>query len=116
VLAGLFVAFIFTIFPSQISEHKILRQKVEKSLRLLASYSNYVSATLNHRLRSPDENHTETMSRDSILKARRNSILFQELGLLSEMRQISVMVPWEVSVGGKFPKSSYDRLVDEVQR
>jgi len=58
---------------------------------------------------------SQAFSPGRILKTRRNTILFEELALLTSMRQISAMVPWEVSLGGRFPKSSYDRLVDEMQ-
>jgi hypothetical protein len=116
VLAGLFVAFVFTIFPVQISEHKILRKNVGTSLRLLASYSSSVSATLDQRIRGLEGDISQASSPGRILKERRNTILFQELALLTGMRQISTMVPWEISLGGRFPKSSYDILVDEMQR
>jgi hypothetical protein len=116
VIAGLFIAFVFTMFPAQISEHKILRKNVVSSLSLLATYSSSVSATLDQRIRGLEGDTTDASSPGRILKDKRNSILFKELALLSGMRQISTMVPWEVSLGGKFPKNSYDKLVDETQR
>jgi len=116
VLAGLFAAFVWTIFPTQISEHKILRQKVGRSLTLLAQYSASVSATLDQRMRDAEGDTNLASSPGNILKARRYAILFEELALLTEMRQISAMVPWEISIGGQFPKPAYDRLIDEIQR
>ncbi|KAF1982765.1 hypothetical protein K402DRAFT_339639 [Aulographum hederae CBS 113979] len=116
VLAALFVAFIFTVFPVQISEHKILRKNVGASLALLTSYSSSVSASLDQRIRGLEGDTTQANSPGRILKARRNEILFRKLALLSGMRQISAMVPWEISLGGKFPKDRYDRLVDAIQR
>jgi hypothetical protein len=116
ILAGLLVAFIFTLFPVQISEHKILRKKVARSLAVLANYSSSVSVTLDQRIRGLEGDTDQISSPGRVLKAKRISILFEELTLLTEMRQISAMVLWEVSLGGKFPKSSYDRLVDEIQR
>jgi hypothetical protein len=116
VLAGLFVAFIFTLFPAQISEHKILRETVVKSIALLASYANSVSATLDQRIRGLEGDTNQATSPGRVLKARRNEMLFEEITLLAGMRQISAMVPWELSLGGKFPKKSYDILVDQIQR
>jgi hypothetical protein len=116
VLAALFVGFVFTVFPTQISEHKILRKNVGASLSILASYSSSVYATLDQRIRGLEGDIDQLSSPGRILKARRIDILFKELALLTEMRQISTMVPWEVSLGGRFPKSSYDRFVDEIQR
>jgi hypothetical protein len=104
------------VFPVQISEHKIFRKNVGTSLALLARYSVSVSATLDQRIRGLEGDINQTSSPGRILKARRIDILFKELALLAEMRQISIMVPWEVSLGGKFPKSSYDTVVDEIQR
>src|ERR1700761_8229794 len=102
VLAGLFVAFVFTIFPVQISEHTIFRKNVGMSLELLARYSVSVSATLDQRIRGAEGDINQTSSPGAILKARRIEILFRELALLAQMRQISTMVPWEVTIGGKF--------------
>ncbi|KAF2817756.1 uncharacterized protein BDZ99DRAFT_565457 [Mytilinidion resinicola] len=115
VLAALFIAFIFNVFPAQISEHKILRKNVVTSLTLLASYSSSVSATLDQRIRGLERDTHQATSPGRLLKARRLEILFKELTLLTEMRQISTMVPWEISLGGRFPKSSYDRVVDAIQ-
>ncbi|KAF2673859.1 hypothetical protein BT63DRAFT_410811 [Microthyrium microscopicum] len=115
VLAGLFVAFIFTIFPVQISEHKILRKDVGTALALLTTYSSSVSASLDQRIRGLEGDISQASSPGRILKATRNEILFKELALLSKMRQISAMIPWEIELGGRFPKSSYDQLVDAIQ-
>lgn len=116
VLAGLFVALIWTIFPTQVLEHEILRKKVGRSLTLLAQYSASVSATFDQRIRAAEGDNSVNSSPGSILKARRYAILFEELALLTEMRQISAMIPWELAPAGKFPKTSYDTLIDEIQR
>lgn len=116
VLAGLFVALIWTIFPTQISEHKILRQRIGRSLTLLAQYSASVSATLHQRIRDAECETSLATSPGNALKTRRYAILFEELSLLTEMRQISTMIPWELGIGGSFPKDSYSHFIDEIQR
>jgi hypothetical protein len=83
---------------------------------LLAQYSASVSATIDQRLRDSEGDGNLSSSPGRILKARRYQILFEELALLTEMRQISGMVPWEISIGGQFPKNAYDKLIDEIQR
>jgi hypothetical protein len=58
----------------------------------------------------------EPTSRGRKSKAARYQILYQELTLLAEMRQHSEMTKYEFSIGGKFPKEQYDRIIDSVQK
>lgn len=116
VLVGLAIAFIFTIFPVQISEHKLLRKHVGTALTLLATYSSSVSATLNQRIRGLEGDISQASSPGRVLKARRNNMLMREIALLANLRQISTMIPWEISMGGQFPKGLYEALVNEIQK
>jgi hypothetical protein len=115
-ITGLFIALFWTLFPAQISEHSILRNKVSRSLSVLARYSYSVSTTLNYRIHGREGNPNSTSSPGSKLKSARYKILYEELALLSEMRQHSEMTRYEVSIGGKFPKQVYDAVIDEIQR
>jgi hypothetical protein len=116
VIAGLFVALFWTIFPVQISEHSILRTKVGLSLSLLAKYSGSVSTTLHQRLHDLEGDLGKESSPGRRLRSARYKILFRELALIAQMRDHSVMTNYEVSIGGKFPKADYDRVIDEIQR
>jgi len=116
VIAGLFVALVWTMFPVQISEHSILRDKLSLSLSLLARYSGSVSTTLEYRIRGLEGDLKLISSPGRRLKSARSEILYQELALLAEMRQHSKMTKYEVSIGGKFPKGVYDAIIDEIQR
>ncbi|KAF2424923.1 hypothetical protein EJ08DRAFT_723189 [Tothia fuscella] len=115
VLAGLFVALFWTIFPVQISEHGILRNKVSRSLSLLSEYCGSVSVTLEQRMNRTEGDLQLPTSAGRKSKAARYAILFEELSLLAEMRVHSEMTRYEFSVGGKFPKYEYDRIINGVQ-
>jgi hypothetical protein len=114
--AGLFVALVWTIFPVQISEHSILRNKVSRSLSVLAKYSCSISTTLDYRIHGREGDLKSISSPGRRLKSARYEILYEELALLAEMRQHSEMIKYEVSIGGKFPKKVYDSIIDEIQR
>ncbi|RFU31602.1 hypothetical protein B7463_g4731, partial [Scytalidium lignicola] len=116
VIAGLFVAFFWTIFPVQISEHTILHFKVSTSLSLLVKYSSLVSGTLYQRLHDLEGDLELESSPMRRLKNARYKILYQELALLAQMREHSTMMNYEVSIGGKFPKEEYDLIVEEIQK
>jgi hypothetical protein len=116
VIAGLFVALFWTIFPVQISEHSILRTKVGVSLSLLAKYCGSVSATLHQRLHDLEGDLGLEYGPGRRLRTARYKILFRELALLAEMREHSAMTNFEFSIGGKFPKGDYDQIIDEIQR
>ncbi|OCL08527.1 hypothetical protein AOQ84DRAFT_376686 [Glonium stellatum] len=116
VVAGLFVAFIWTIFPVQTSEHSILRKTTSMSLSLLARYVGSVSATLDRRIRG-FENATDPRPNWVVqLKERRYRVLYQELTLLVEMKLHLAMTSYELSIGEKFLKGSYGQVIDEIQR
>lgn len=55
VCAGIFVAWVWTIFPYPISEHSELRQKLGSSLYLLANYYSVVVETVKVRVRGDCE-------------------------------------------------------------
>lgn len=116
VLAGLFVALVWTIFPVQISEHSILRTKVSNSISLLSKYCGSVSATLDMRLHDLEGDLESSSSPGRQVKAIRYRVLYQELALLAQMRQHSELSKFEVSIGGKFPKMAYDTMINEIQR
>jgi hypothetical protein len=116
VAAGLFAAFVFTIFPYPISEHSSLRSDAATSLYVLANFYSIVHETVGARIRrlegDPDDKHSPGRQLESArMKA------FNKLTLLvNNMRMYSTFTKWEGILGGKFPKEKYDSLIDSVQR
>ena len=116
VVAGLFVAWIFTVFPHPITESSQLRENTAKSIHLLASYYSTVNETVKTRLkggREADENLKGSPAQK--LGKTRLAIFSKSNMLLSGMRSQSALVKYDIPIGGRFPKAKYDALIERVQ-
>ncbi|KAL2064999.1 hypothetical protein VTL71DRAFT_4139 [Oculimacula yallundae] len=108
--AGVIVAYIWTIFPVPITEGSVIRRNLGTSLHNLAQYLSGVTATVDSRL---DEGGAE-VPRRRIEKLTRKA-LEKEIELLGSMRQNLSFLPWEPTLGGRFPTEIYMSLIEEVQ-
>jgi hypothetical protein len=50
------------------------------------------------------------------LEKARSKVLGKIFGMLGQLRQHSTMVQFEFNVGGKFPKNTYDSMIDQAQQ
>jgi Fusaric acid resistance protein-like len=116
VLAGLSVAFIWTIFPFPISEHSNLRSDLAASLYLLASYWSIVHETVGARIRRVEGNLEDKNSPGARLDRARVKAFNKQTLLLTNMRTYSAFTKWEIVIGGKFPKKNYDSLINSIER
>lgn len=110
VLAGVVIAYIWTIFPVPITEGSVLRRDLGASLFLLGSYLSAVTSTVDLQLGDQDGDG----SHERRLEKLRRKALEKEIVLLNGMRQNLAFLPWEPRVGGDFPTEIYGRLVEEV--
>jgi hypothetical protein len=116
VLAGIFVAFIWTIFPYPISEHANLRRDCAGSLYLLANYYSLIHETVGARLRRVEGNMDDKNSPGRRLERARLKTFAKQILLIEGMKKYSAFTKWEVFIGGKFPKKEYDSIIDATQR
>ena len=86
VCAGLFVAWVWTIFPYPISEHSELRGKLGSSLYLLANYYSVVTETVKVRVRGDDLDMTDKNSPARRLEKMRQTVLSKSMLLLQALR------------------------------
>ena len=112
VLAGLFVAWIFTIFPYPITEHARLRRNLGSAFYLLANYYSVVHETLKLRLSGGLGDQTLKDSPGSRLDKSRHNIYAKCNILLSSLRAQSAFVKYDIPVGGRFPAENYSRIVN----
>ncbi|PNS19552.1 hypothetical protein CAC42_7396 [Sphaceloma murrayae] len=116
VCAGIFVAWIWTIFPWPISEHSELRRDLGASLYLLANYCSVVDSTV--RVRISGDLHSLRSNRDSPLgqldKARLK-VFSKSLLLLQALRTHSDFIKFDIPLGGKFPAATYRKTIARVQ-
>lgn len=116
VIAGLLVALLWTVFPTQISEHSMLRAKLHTAFPLLGRYCGLVAETLHQRILGLEGDMASDLAPGRVLKSARYKTMYQELALLTEMRDHCSKTVYEVSIGGKFPKEDYEIIIEEVQR
>lgn len=113
-VAGVFVSFIWTIFPAPITSRSMLRRKLGQSLFLLATYYSSMHATVDMYLSDIQGNSSDKRSPGRRLSKARNKVFTKELTLLASLREHSSFSKYEPTVGGKFPKELYDRIISEI--
>lgn len=89
VCAGLFVAFVWTIFPFPISEHSELRRNLGSSLYLLANYYSVVTETVRTRLRGDTSDMKDKNSPARRLEKMHQTVFAKSMLLLQALRNHS---------------------------
>jgi hypothetical protein len=116
VLAGSFIAYIWTIFPVPITEGSVLRQDVGRSLFLLAKYLSSVTATVDQRIHNEEGDMSIKRSPGRRLQEIRGKLLDEQVVLINSMQQNLVDMDWEPPFGGDFPKQTYSTIINEIQQ
>ena len=116
VAGGLAVAFFWTIFPYPVSENSELRRNLGASLYLLANYYSIVHETVQGRIRGDEGDMLLKTSPGRRLEKARIKVFTKQTMLLSGLRQASAMSKWQLQIGGRFPKETYDALIQCIQK
>jgi hypothetical protein len=116
VLAGLFVAFFWTIFPYPISEHSIIRGDLGRVLYLLATYYSIVHQTVATKFRRDEGDMTDKNGPGRQLQRARQKMYNKQLLLLAGLKQYSAFAHWEIPIGGKFPHKQYDTIIASIEQ
>lgn len=115
VTGGLFLGWLWTIFPYPVSEHAELRKSLGSSLYLLANYYSVMHETVRARLRGIDENPNIKGSISQRLEKSRRTIFGKCTLLLSGMRSRTGFIKFDIPLGGKFPKKQYEQIIEQMQ-
>jgi hypothetical protein len=117
VLAGLGAAFFWTYFPYPITTHSTLRKDLGATLYLLAKYHSSTHSTIEARLRHSHNTDFNTNKSHPLHKLHKARIeLFEKItAMLGRLREQSAFTVYEPSLGGKFPKQTYDELIEHMQ-
>lgn len=116
VAGGVGVAFLFTYFPSVITARAKLRNDLGSALYLLSNYYSSVHQTVSLRIRGAEGDMRNKMSPGRRIRKARTQVFVKELILLQGMKQHCKFLAWEPTFGGKFPRASYDKLIDHTQK
>lgn len=108
VAGGLFVAWIWTIFPYPVSEGSELRRDLGASLYMLANFSSLVHEIVQSRVRGVEGDINKKGTHAYNLQKARLTVFGKLLLLLNDMRTNSAFSRFQVRVGGKFPKEEYE--------
>lgn len=110
VAGGSLVAFIWTIFPYPLSDRSWVRQDLGATLYMLANYYAVVHSTINARLHDTEGNMEHKSSPGRRLEKVRHKIFGKLLLLLPSLQQHADWQKWEPTIGGKFPRETYDAI------
>jgi len=115
VAGGLFVAFIWTIFPYPISEHSEIRKDLGAGLFSLANFYAIVHETVGARIRGDEGDPADKCSPGRRLEKARLDVYGRQVQLVQNLKVNSGFQKWSVSVGGKFPHEVYAALIAETE-
>ncbi|KAK3708565.1 hypothetical protein LTR37_011460 [Vermiconidia calcicola] len=115
VAGGLFLAWIWTIFPYPITEHSQLRQNLGSTLYFVANYYSVVHETVQIRLAGAQGDPLLKDSPVHQLEKARRTIYVKCQTLLSGLRTQAGFVKYDIPVGGKFPLARYTEVIQNLQ-
>ncbi|KAL2075689.1 hypothetical protein VTL71DRAFT_632 [Oculimacula yallundae] len=110
VAGGSLVAFIWTIFPYPLSDRSWLRKDLGSTLYLLANYYSVVHSTIGARMHGTEGDIALKNSPGKRLEKARHKIFGKLMMLIPSLKQHADWQKWELSIGGKFPRKSYDAI------
>ncbi|KAE9372370.1 hypothetical protein N431DRAFT_339051 [Stipitochalara longipes BDJ] len=111
VAGGSFVAFIWTIFPYPLTDRSWLRKDLGSTLYLLANYYSIVHSTISARRHGTEGDLSLKSSPGRQLEKARHKIFGKLLLLLPSLKQHADFQVFELSIGGKFPRPTYDAII-----
>lgn len=111
-IAGIVVAFIFTVFPFPISERSELRKYLGCTLYLGARHHAVVHATISARIRGDEGDMRNKTSPGRKLENERTKLFTKQLILISKLRVLSNFTKWQVPLDARFPKTTYDCIIN----
>ncbi len=116
VAGGCLVAFIWTIFPSPLTDRTWLRRDLSATLYLLANYFGVLSSSLKSNVHgtSGDVNTPGTPAHHLFTVGRK--IFGKVMLLIPSMSQHSQWQRWEPTIGGKFPREAYEDIIKRSTR
>lgn len=115
VFAGLFVAWVWTIFPYPISEHNQIRKSLGSSLYLMANYYSVMHETVRLRLSNLEGDMTSKDSPGRKLEKARSKVYTKTSLSISGIRAQTGFLSFDIPIGGRFPREQYQKLVAQLQ-
>jgi hypothetical protein len=112
VIVGCTIAFVWTIFPYPVTSRSQVRKLLGQSLFVLANFYSCMHTTIEVWI---DGSQIDIQPSTHLLAETRKKLFSDEMTLITAMRSFSQFKVYEPPVGGKFPKSTYDNIISEIQ-
>ncbi|KAH8658195.1 hypothetical protein BX600DRAFT_400895 [Xylariales sp. PMI_506] len=114
--AGAFIGFLWTIFPSPITDRTLLRRDLSATMYLLANYFSVINSALASILDGTHGDLRDPGSPAHRLLRVRDDIFSQIQALLPSMTQHAAWERWEPTFGGRFPREEYQEIIRRSNR
>jgi hypothetical protein len=105
------VAFIWTIFPSPLTDRMWLRRDLSASLYLLANFFSVVNSSLKANLHQNGGDEDVEGTPSYRLKELRTKLFGKLMLLLPSLEQHARFQKWEPTIGGRFPRETYEEII-----
>lgn len=116
VAAGCLVAFVWTIFPSPLTDRTWLRRDLAATLYLLANYFSVINETLKSKLKGTGGDRNVKGTPAHHLAKHRVRLFGKLMMLLPSLKQHADFQRWEPTIGGKFPRELYEDIIQRAAR
>ncbi|KAI0396932.1 hypothetical protein F5Y17DRAFT_417375 [Xylariaceae sp. FL0594] len=116
VAGGCLVAFIWTIFPSPVTERTWLRRDLAATLYLLANYSSVIHETLRSKMKGTGGDRSVKGTPAHQLAKHRRRLFGKLMLLLPSLKQHADFQRWEPTIGGSFPRELYEDIIQRASR
>ncbi|KAF2716485.1 hypothetical protein K431DRAFT_316508 [Polychaeton citri CBS 116435] len=116
VAGGLFVAYIWTIFPYPISEGTEMRKDLGAAVYLLANFYAITHETVQSRIKGTDGALAHKTTHVDHLDKARMAAFSKIIALLNQVKENFGFSRFQVRVGGKFPHDQYKLMTDCIER
>ncbi|KAH9829614.1 putative ER transporter, 6TM, N-terminal [Teratosphaeria destructans] len=111
VTGGLFVAWVWTIFPYPVSESSMIREDLGATLYLLSNFYSIVHETVTARVQGTDGDERIKGTHAFNLNKARTAVFAKILLLLNNLKSNSAFSRFQIRVGGRFPIEAYQESV-----
>ena len=116
VAGGVGVAFFFTYFPSVTTARATLRKDLGTTLYLLGQYYSSTYKTVSLAFKGLEGDVAKKESPVRRLQKARGKLFTKQLVLIQAMNSHFRFISWEPTIGGRFPKEIYERLLNHTQK
>lgn len=115
VIAGCGISFFWVIFPGPTSAGSHVRKTLGRSLFVLANFYSCMHTSIDIWINQEQGDINDSQSPARLLENARAKLYTEEMSLLHSLRLHSDFTVYEPSIGGKFPKKTYDDIISEIQ-